>query len=181
MNFFIAQVMGVIGLIYSIASMYKEDRRTVLILVTITNSFYLLQYSLLQALSGIIITLIAVLRGLIFYYYDSKKKNTPIFILLILITLLTILSIYNYKDIYSLLTLIAGISYTYGVWQNNLRIFRITALIAPVCFIIYNIHVLAYAGALASLIEAIMAIIAIVKIDVLKIHKYDIIKTQEGE
>lgn len=175
MNFLIAQVMGIVGLIYSIISMYKEDKRTVLILVTITNSFYLLQYSLLQAISGIIITLIAVLRGLIFYYYDIKKKNTPIFILLILITLLTILSIYNYKDIYSLLTLIAGISYTYGVWQNNLRIFRITALIAPICFIIYNIHVLAYAGALASLLEAIMAIIAIIKIDVLKIHKHDII------
>lgn len=177
MNFLVAQLMGIIGLIYSITSMYKEDRRTVLILVTITNSFYLLQYSLLHAISGIVITLIAVLRGIIFYYYDKQNKNTPALILLILITLLTIISIHSYEDIYSLLTLFAGISYTYGVWQNNLKIFRITALIAPICFIIYNIHVLAYAGSLASLVEAIMALIAIIKIDVLKLNKHDIIKT----
>lgn len=181
MNFLIAQLMGLVGLIYSIVSMYKEDRRTVLILVTITNSFYLLQYSLLGAISGIIITLIAVIRGIIFYHYDKQNKNTPLFILLILIVLLTILSYFNYKDLYSLLTLFAGISYTYGVWQNNLKIFRITALIAPICFIIYNIHVLAYAGSFAPLVEAIMALIAIIKIDVLKSNKHDIIKTQEGE
>ena len=65
-----------------------------------------------------------------------------------------------------MIPIITAVFYTYGVWQDDLKKFRIIAFIVPLTWIVYNIHVEAYVGVLLTIIEAVATLVAIIKLDI---------------
>ena len=82
------------------------------------------------------------------------------------------MGVISFKDWFSLLPIISAVIYTYGVWQDDLKNFRIIAFAVPVTWIAYNIHVGSYVGAVLSIIEAAATLVAIIKLDIKK-EKYE--------
>jgi hypothetical protein len=79
----------------------------------------------------------------------------------------------SFVDIYSLLPIIGTLLVSWGLWQSNLRAFRIVAALDPINYIIYDLHVGAYIGIIAAVLELVGAIIAIIRLDILKTKKDD--------
>ena len=70
---------------------------------------------------------------------------------------------YNWIKLPDIVVIIASIVFTYGLWQDNVRITRICIAITEANWTIYNIVVRAYAGALQAGADCISALIALVR------------------
>lgn len=168
MKIIIAQLIGGFGLINTILSNHQIKKDKVLIFQILANFLYCLQYILLKAFSAATMVFIGIIRCIIFYYYDKKQKKKSVLVLLVFFVIILISGILCYDDIFCLIPIIASMLYAYGVWQDNMKIFRIIALIMPFAWIIYNTHVCAYIGVISGVIEAFFTIGAIIKLDIKK-------------
>ena len=77
-------------------------------------------------------------------------------------------SMLTYSGLYSLLTTVGILIYTYGLWQKNMKVTRLSEAIATILCIIYNFFVKAYTGNIAMGLELLFVIAAIYKYDIKK-------------
>lgn len=167
----IAQVFAVIAfIVYSISLQYKE-KATILKIQIISNVFYTLEYLMLNAYAGVNNSLFAIVRSLVFYTCDKKKKKLPFSALLIFLLIIIVFGISSYKGLFSVLPVLCSIGFFIILYIDNMKLYRIMAVIASVFFIIYNINVDAYIGIIDSVVELISALIAIYRFDIKKKSK----------
>lgn|SRR5574344_372199 len=157
------QLIGFIAFIFVVISYQKKTREGILATQIISNTLYSAHYYLLNALGGYIITVINLARSFVFILKDKYKWLNNGIILFTFILLFTVCSIYTYQDIYSLLPLLAAIIYTVMLWQGNAEEIRISATINESLWLIYNFHVLSYAGIIGSVVIIITDLIAIIR------------------
>lgn len=161
--FITAQIIGGIVLILTVISIQFKTKEKILICQIIANILIAIQYFLLNALTGGVVSIINVIRCIIFYYY-KKKNMKPSFVFLGIFIIIAILSgILTWQSTLSIIPIIAAIIFTYGLWQDNITITRICTGITAGNWTIYNIIVKAYAGAIQSVAECISSIIAIIR------------------
>lgn len=98
---------------------------------------------------------------------DNKVARMPLPALLLIMIATTVFGLMDYTDALSLLPIIVTIAYSWAVWQPNLRIFRAIAVLIPICWFIYNMHVGAWVSMCTAVVETISALSAIVRIDIL--------------
>lgn len=164
----IAQFIGTLAIIITAYALQLNKKNKILVCQIISNTLYLIQYFLLDALTASGASLISIFRGSILFYYDKTNKKKSKLILLCIILAIFIMTILTYKDYFSIIAFFASFLYTLGIWQNNLKLFRKIALITPILWFIYNIHVSAYISIFASCMEFISAVIAIYRLDIKK-------------
>lgn len=160
MLFISAQIIGVIVLIITVTSIQFKAKEKILICQIIANVLVAIQYFLLNALTGAVVAVINVIRCIIFYYYKKKNKKPSIIFLTIFIIVAIVSGILTWQNGFSIIPIIATIVFTYGLWQDNVKITRICTAITAGNWTIYNVIVKAYAGALQSVAECSSAIIA---------------------
>lgn len=163
MLFISAQIIGFIVLGITVISIQFKTKEKILICQIIANILVSIQYFLLNALTGGVVAVINVIRCLIFYYYKKKDKKPSVIFLSIFIVIAIISGILTWQNVFSIIPIIATIVFTYGLWQDNVKITRICTAITAGNWTIYNVIVKAYAGALQSLAECISAIIAMIR------------------
>ena len=164
--FILAQILGAIALLILFLSFQKNEKQTLLKYQIGSSIFFAAQYLFLQAYSGCLMNLTCMVRNILFRKYEGK--NIPIYFLVLVIFIMIVLSLFSYVGPISLLPCIACVLYSYGVWQNNLKITRKIEVISCSLYIIYNINVLAYVGLISTLIELISTLIAIYRFDIRK-------------
>ena len=162
--FLFSQVMGFFGFIIFIKSIQSKEKSKVLLMQIISFLFYTIQYLLINAFSGMLVYLINVIRCLVFYLLEKKKRNTNIFCIIFLI-LTFFSSLLMFKNSYDVLPLLASANSVVFMWQNDTRIIRRGQIISCFLWIVYNYCVLAYVGILTEFVIIISCIFAILKYD----------------
>ena len=84
-------------------------------------------------------------------------------ILLIFEIIAIISGIMSWQNIWSVIPIIVTVIYTYGLWQDDVKVIRITTAIVGLGWTIYNVIVMAYVGAIQEISQFISAIIALVR------------------
>lgn len=163
MLFILAQIIGVIVLVITVTSIQFKTKEKILICQIIANVLVAVQYFLLNALTGAVVAIINVIRCIIFYYYKKKNKKPSIIFLTIFIIVAIVSGILTCQNVFSIIPIIATIVFTYGLWQDNVKVTRICTAITAGNWTIYNIIVKAFAGALQSVAECSSAIIAMLR------------------
>lgn len=161
--FIIAQIIGGIVLILTVISIQFKTKEKILICQIIANILISIQYFLLNALTGGVVSIINVIRCIIFYYYKKKNMKPSVVFLGIFVIIAIVSGILTWQSVLSIIPIIAAIIFTYGLWQDNITITRICTGITAGNWTIYNIIVKAYAGAIQSIAECISSIIAIIR------------------
>ena len=83
MNYFvIAQVFGVIGIIFSVLSMQMKTKKNIMLMLLGLNLASALNFLFLGSITGSLVCFFAVLETFINYLYDNKDKRVPIYIIL---------------------------------------------------------------------------------------------------
>lgn len=163
------QILGAIAVILWCYSIQKNNRKDVLKLQIFANIFYAGQYFFLGAISTAIMNMVSVIRMVVFYKNEEKKKENSVMTLIIFILCILIIwvfdIIYNGFTYYGIIPIMITIAYTYAIWQPDLKIMRITFLIAAFLWIGFNITVGAYVSVIGNIIEIVSGIVAIVKYD----------------
>ncbi|MBQ9792042.1 MAG: YgjV family protein [Clostridia bacterium] len=163
MYFFIAQIFGFIGLILLVVSYQVKLRRKLITLQICANLFYGVQYLLLGATSGLMIMAVATLRCFVFNLYVIKEKDVPLFQLIIFLILPVTLAPLIVTDVVTALPILVACIFTYALWQKNMYVTYVCAIIVCVIWSIYMFVVGAYISIIANVIEIIGSIVGIIR------------------
>ena len=164
MEYIISQVFTIIAYTFIASTYYSKKRRTIIILNILTQLSFLVAYSLLGAWSGFAMGIVAIIRNMIFIIDENKNgkrenmNKLDISILLATSIICIILGIFTYKDIFSLLPIIATIIYTYTVCQKDVKTYKLLGIPIEVLWICYNFYIKSLFG---IILEVTMLIICI--------------------
>lgn len=161
MLFILAQVCGAIALILTVISVQFKTKEKIVMCFIWANIVTAIQYFLLGAITGAIVSIINAIRCIVFYFYKKKDIKPSIIVLIIFEIIAVISGIISWQDMWSLIPIIVTVIYTYGLWQDDIKIVRITTAIAGFGWAVYNIVVKAYIGALQEIAQLISSIISL--------------------
>lgn len=168
MTVLVAQLFALVAFILYTTSLQFKKMNKVLKYQIVANIFYVLEYLMLNAYSGVNNSLFGISRCCLFYALDKKKKKCPAYIALIFITLVIIFGYISYTDFYSTIPVLISIIFFLALYTEDMRLYRIVAAVASALWIVYNVHVNAYIGILDSVVELISASVAIYRFDIKK-------------
>lgn len=174
--FYLAQLVGVIALVFLVLSYLQTKRTKYLLSQIFANIFFAIQFVMLGGISGASGTLVSVLRTIIFDAYEQKEKRAPLFILIIVYLIVIITMIAGYDGLYTLIPGLLVMLYGYAMWQRNLKVTYTIGMIGAICWVPYYIVILSYSGLLCSILEIIFSIIGLNK---LKKQGYKYIKEKK--
>lgn len=161
MLFILAQICGVITLILTVVSVQFKEKEKFMICMMLANIVVAIQYFLLNALTGAVIAIINTIRCFVFYYYKKKDLKPSLIILIVFEVIAVISGVITWQNMWSLIPTIVTLIYTYGLWQDNIKVIRITTIIVGFGWATYDVVVRAYVGALQETSQLISAIIAL--------------------
>ncbi len=167
-KFILAQVFGVLGACAMIISLWQKSRKKMLFFLLFDNTFYFIQYMLLNAYTGAFTNIVGLLRLGLFNLKgknDFFKKNYCLYIVILTYIFIGTLT---YEGISSLFPIISSVIYAIVLWQDNPKKIRMGTAFMLFMWMVYNLLVHAYVGALSEGIMFMSSILSIIKIDILK-------------
>ena len=163
MLFILAQICGVIALILTVVSVQFKTKEKIVMCFVFANLVVTIQFFLLNAITGAVISIINTIRCIIFYYYKKKDKKPSLIILLIFEIVAIVSGMMSWQNMWSVIPIIVTLIYTYGLWQDNVKVIRITTAVVGLGWAIYNVMVMAYVGAIQEISQFVSAMIALIK------------------
>lgn len=163
MSFILAQICGVIVLILTVISVQFKTKEKIVMCFVFANLAMAVQFFLLNAVTGAVISIINTIRCIIFYYYKKKDKKPSLIILLIFEIVAIVSGMMSWQNMWSVIPIVVTVIYTYGLWQDNVKVIRITTAIVGLGWAIYDIIVMAFVGAIQEISQFVSAMIALIK------------------
>ena len=161
MLFILAQICGLIVLVLTVISVHFKTKEQIVMCFTIANVFMAIQYFLLGALTGTIISILNAIRCVVFYFF-KRKDMKPSFIILLIFEIMAVISgVISWQNMWSFIPIVVTVIYTYGLWQDNIKVIRIATGIAGFGWAVYNVAVRAYVGAIQQTTQFMSAMIAL--------------------
>lgn len=163
----IVQIIGFIGLIFSVIAFQCKKHKNVMINKTINEMIFALQYFMLGAYTGVAMNLIGSARNILFAKLIEKGKSTTV-AQIIFGVFFVIFGIFTWQGPISIMVISAKIvtSIAYGI--KNTSVLRWLTLPTSVCWLIYNTVSMSFAGILCESFTIISIVSAIIRIDFLK-------------
>ena len=161
MEFILAQICGIIALVLTVISVQFKTKEKIVMCSIFANVVVVIQYFLLGALTGAVISIINTIRCLVFYFFKKKDMKPSFIVLIVFETVAVISGIISWQNMWSIIPIVVTVIYTYGLWQDNIKVIRITTAIVGFGWAVYNVVVRAYVGAIQEMAQFISAIIAL--------------------
>lgn len=156
-TYILSQIFVIINYLFLIITYQLKDNKKILILNTIACISSTIAFFLLDAYIGCSMTLIAVIRNIIF------NKDKSINSLLIIFILMLLFSIYTYENLFSLVPVCGTLLYTISIWQNNNKVYKILGIPVEICWLFYQIYILSIFGIILELVLFVSVIVGIIK------------------
>ena len=157
-QYIISQIFTIISYMFLATTYYVKSRRNVLILNCIVQCTFMIAYILLGAWSGLAMSIVALLRNL-FFMVDEKKNGqrdkinkTDIIILVAIYIICIISATITYEGVLSLLPVISTIIYTFGVYQKNIKTYKLLGIPIEILWVIYNIYIKSLFGIILEIV-----------------------------
>lgn len=169
MVYWIAQGVGILGLLVMLISLFQKNKDRMLGYVVFNGIFFGIEYLLLGAYSGMFSNFFGIFRTYISKEKEKYKNLNKWYILLFFIIGYAIIGLISFNGkIVSLLPIISEIIYVIALWQKDVKKIRIGTLLMVILWLIYDIFVKAYPSMITDLIVMSSTIVAIVINDILK-------------
>ena len=157
MTYIFSQILVVVYYLLYSGTFQLKEKNKILFLGIFATLLSALSYFLLQAYTGIAMCFVAIIRNIWF----SKSKSKRSLIIIYLITLL--LSLFTYQNIFSILNILATVIYTYSLWQDSIKKYKLLGIIVNGLMIIYDACIKSIMGVVFMLVSFISSIIGYYK------------------
>lgn len=167
--YILSQIFILISYIFLIMTYQSKNRTHILKFNFCALVATAISYVFLSAYSGLAMTIIAIIRNIIFIIDEKKngknnKNGTKDYIILaVLYTISIISAIFTYNGILSMMSVAATMLYTYSVWQKSTKVYKILGIPVEIIWLIYNIYIMSIFGIVMEVVLAISAIIGYIK------------------
>ena len=155
---------ALLGITYQVKS-----RRKILILSIFSNASQGIAYLLLNAKSGFVMCVLAILRETAMMFIldkikdEKKSKRAYLCVIIVFYIAMIISAIFTYEGILSMLSILATAIYTYSIWQKNEKVYKALGTPIGICWIVYNIFVKSIFGVILESIILICSIVGYVR------------------
>lgn len=163
MRFCIAQICGIIVLLSMLIGVHFKTKEKILLSSVLANIAAIFQYFLLSAMIGVLTSILNTVRCLVFYQYKKKDLQPSLLVLLIFEIITIVMGVLTWQDVFSVLPIIGTVIYTYGLWQDNVTIIRITSAVVGVSWLAYDVMVGAIVDFVQKSSQTISSIIALIR------------------
>ena len=153
------QLIGLLAFLVLVLSFYKKDTIKILIYQMTSNFAYAVHYFLLGAISGAFVSIVSIIRNILFLCVKGKRK----IIVPVLAFLYLSCTYIFYENIYSILPAIANITYMMFMLKNSRKWLLKGETICALMWLIYGIFVKSYSEMLAESILFISTVIQLSK------------------
>lgn len=161
MIYIISQFFGFLAFGISILAYHKNKKEKILENMVISNILNLIHYLLLGAYTGCITKSIAIFRDFFIIVKDKNQKYNKNLFLYFFIIIYIIISIITYKNIWSILPLVAATIYLIPIWNGDKKVVKQTALVCYFLWLIYNVFVFSIAGIISNIVSIVSTSIAV--------------------
>lgn len=165
MEFYIAQGISILTAIVAILSMQMKSMKGVLITQISANLLASSTYFLLGGFSGAGISLIAIIQLIVMFFYNKKDKKPHNLVVAIFIILYVGYSVFNFKELIDIFPLMAAILFCLSVAQKKPSAYRWLALFNPLCWLVYDVYMVAYIISVMRIGIFISALVAKIRLD----------------
>ena len=163
-NYLLSQICVILAVILLGITYLIKDKRIILFLSILIASLYGAQYLLLSAMSGFYMNLVSIIRNIWFYINAKNKKKNSIIVLIVLYIIAIVLGVISFKNVFSILPILATMLYTYSIWQDDIKVYRWLAIPVSISWIIYNVYSNTLFGIITESILLIIEIIGVIKL-----------------
>ena len=161
---FLIEGLGVIGLLAAVIAFQCKKHRGVMFFRTINEGVFGIQYLFLGAYTGCAMDFVGCVRNILFGMNVAKgRSNRPLILLFCLI--FTGFGIVTWEGPKSILVIAAKILSTAAYGNKNLLIVRSTILVTATSWLIYNLLVGSFSGAICEAFTLASLVVGIVRCD----------------
>jgi len=163
----LVEILGIITIIIFVVSMQLRKKEHFLLLQTFGTVLFVIQYIMTGKNTGAVLFIIAVIRGLVYFYYKKKNLKPSLIVLIVFMSAVLISTYITWQNMLSILPFISSVARTWGTWQDDMKWARRTSFLGQSCMIIYNLtgSEPMYAGALTEFCNCASSLIAMWRYD----------------
>lgn len=166
MEYWISQIFVLFAYIMCGATFFVKKREYVLFLSTGVCASFSVAYVFLSAWTGIAMNIVSIIRNIMFFLvakYASNNKKLNYLQLGIIMFLTAICALITYDGILSLAAVFASAIYSYAVWNEKSKYYKIYAILSSLAWIVYNFFIKSILGIILEAVMVICAIIGLIK------------------
>ena len=157
------QAIGFVGVAFFIASYQIKSNTALFLCQMIGCIIFCVQFFILEAYTGAIGLIINIIRNLLLVKRKDWKWVERKSTMLVILALLTVMTIYTWNGIISLLPFISVAVTTIGYWSNNAQKIRLSQFIGSPCTLLYDVLIRSWGGVLSETITLASIIISVIR------------------
>lgn len=165
MEFIVAQAISVLTTIAAILSMQFKSMKPVLWCQILSNLLCATTFILLDAFSGSIICLIAIVQCLVIFAYNTKDRKPPLAVILGFILLYIAASVFLFQSFADIFSAMAAVIFAIGMTQKKASAARLWYVANPLFWIVYDLFSMAYGNIITHSLIFISTLIGIIRLD----------------
>ncbi|MBR3887941.1 MAG: YgjV family protein [Clostridia bacterium] len=168
-RYIISQLFVLNNYVFAMLTYNVRKRKTILLFNMIAATSVLVGFALLGAYSGMAMSIITIIRTIIFLIDDkingqSKEMQLKDWIIFFVVSSMCLVcAVFTYENWWSMISIFATILYSFSVCQKNMFVYRIVGIPTSIAWIIYNAYVKSIVGVALETALLIVEIIGVVR------------------
>ncbi len=161
---YIASQVCVIFAVALLGATYLVKDKKVILYLCISNAiFYSIQYILLGNFAGVAVNIIGIVRAIWLFLEEKKNIHQRLSTLIIIEILFIISTIVTFSSWQDLLALAPCLIFTYTVWQDDIKVYRLLGPLQSVFWLGFNIYCKSILAIMFEIVLFSFEIIGIIK------------------
>jgi hypothetical protein len=152
------QAVGLLAAVVNVFNVQMKTRRGILAITIVAATLWTTHYFLLGALTGAAMNAIGLLIVILFYFFDKTK---PAWVFWLAMAMIIVAGAFAWKDGLSIMPIIGTIFAITAFWQSSEQTIRKLLIITSLFWLVYNVIVLSYVGAVKEVFAIGSALIAL--------------------
>lgn len=161
--FWIVQALGIVATLCTCISFFQKEKWKMMVWLSATNVILITTYILCGSLLGGLLCAGALLRTIVFFYFNKANKKPEPIVLILFEIYYIVISVVMWKSPVDLFMLINLVIITYTSWQDNVRVLRFGYVASAFLLIPYDIMLGAYATVFSEVAMLVSVVIALIR------------------
>lgn len=163
----LGQIVGIFAVAAYVLSYQLKKRNNIVLVITISNVLYVLQYVLLGAFEGAAVDCLSAFASIVAYNKNRKFISKHTMLVATVINLAIFVSgMALYRNIVSLCSIAGALLQTSACWLSNEKKLRIVSFLGTPFWLVYNLTNKAYGSSIGTVLSMISLGIAIYRYDI---------------
>ena len=157
-------MIGVAAVATFVLSYQMKTRKGIVICNAISRALYVVQYLLLFAFEGAVLDVLGIVASVLAQKKDSPFIKKHLKIVVISVDLVIVAAgILLYKNVFSLLPMLAVLLHTGAFWLTKEKDIRIVSFLGSPFWLVYNLYSHAYGSAVGDVMTMVSIATAMIR------------------